>query len=226
MNALIVIPAFNEAKVIEKVLNTLPKFLAGIENLSVLVVNDGSSDDTAKIAKKCGVLVANHVINRGAGAATRTGLEYARLNNYEILITFDADGQHDPSDIKKIIRPIISGNADLVIGSRLKKKQNMPKDRFIINWIANLTTLAFFGVFSTDSQSGFKALSRKAIEKINIVSDQMEFSSEILLEAKRHNLKIEEIPINVFYTPYSITKGQKNMNALPILIRIVVKLLR
>lgn len=226
MNLLIVIPAFNEAQVIERVLTNLPKSIAGINNLSVLVINDGSTDDTSKIAQKCGAIVIDHLLNRGAGAATRTGFEYALKYNFDVLVTFDADGQHNPDDIKKLIHPIMTKNADLVIGSRLKEKQKMPTDRLFINWIANLTTLAFFGVFSTDSQSGLRAFSRKAIEKIDIVSDRMEFSSEILLEAKRNNLKVTEVPVRALYSVYSKMKGQKNINALPIFFRIVLKLLR
>ncbi len=226
MNALIVIPAFNEAKVIGKVLAALPKSLPGISRISVLVVNDGSSDDTAKIAANYGAIVVSHIINRGAGAATRTGMEYARKHNLDLMITFDADGQHDPDDMPKLVEPIIAKQADLIIGSRLKKSQKMPTDRYVINWLANFTTLVFFGVFSTDSQSGLKAFSKKAIEKIDILSDRMEFSSEILLEAKRNSLVTIEVPVNAIYTPYSKMKGQKNTNAIPVLFRILVKLLR
>lgn len=226
MNLLIVIPAFNEAQVIEKVITNLPKSIPGVNNLSVLVVNDGSNDQTSQIAQKCGAIVVTHLLNRGAGAATRTGFEYALKYNYDVLVTFDADGQHDPSDLKKLIGPILTKTADLVIGSRLKEKQKMPIDRLFINWIANFTTLAFFGVFSTDSQSGLRAFSKKAIEKIDIVSDRMEFSSEILLEAKRNDLKVQEVPVHARYSAYSKMKGQKNINALPIFLRIIVKLLR
>ncbi|MBI3342159.1 glycosyltransferase family 2 protein [Candidatus Curtissbacteria bacterium] len=226
MNVLIVIPAFNESKSIGKVIRSLPKNIRGAGKIEVLVVNDGSTDDTEKNALKTGVKVITHSINRGAGAATRTGMEYVREKGYDVLLTFDADGQHNPKDINNLLKPVLNGKADLVIGSRLKKRQRMPKDRLIINWIANIVTLALFGVFSTDSQSGLKAFSKKAIELIEITSDRMEFSSEILLEAKKNNLKIQEVPVSAIYTPYSITKGQKNSNAIPIFIRIMTHLLR
>jgi glycosyltransferase involved in cell wall biosynthesis len=159
------------------------------------------------------------------GAATKTGIEYAK-NKADVIITFDADGQHNPKDIEKVAGPIIAKKADLVIGSRLLNFQKMPADRLFINWIANIATFILFGVFSTDSQSGLRAFSKKAAGLINFGGDRMDFSSEILLEAHKHRLKIKEVPTSAIYTEYSRTKGQKNINALPTLARLVVKLLR
>lgn len=226
MRLLIVIPAFNESKIIGDVLKGLPKRLDGIGSIDTIVIDDGSLDNTAEIASNYNVIIVRHAINRGAGAATKTGLEYARINNYDTVVTFDADGQHDPKDIQKVLGPILSQGADLVVGSRLKTSQEMPFDRLILNWVANITTLIFFGVLSTDSQSGLKAFSKKAISAINIKSDKMEFSSEILLEAKRNRLKISEVATRAIYTDYSLTKGQKNSNAIPVFIRMLTHLLR
>ena len=226
MRLLIVIPAFNESQLVAKVLKSLPKRLDGVSNIDKILIDDGSTDETAAIASTYKVQIARHVLNRGAGAATKTGLQYARENKYDALITFDADGQHSPEDIPKILHPIITGESDLVIGSRLKGGQKMPLDRLILNKLANITTLIFFGVLTSDSQSGLKAFSKKAIETINISSDRMEFSSEILLEAKRNHLKIREIPAKAIYTNYSLAKGQKNINAIPIFVRMLTHLLR
>lgn len=223
---LIVIPAFNESQLIAKVLKSLPKQLDGITHIDKILIDDGSTDNTANIASKYKIYIARHVINRGAGAATKTGISFARAGNYDVLVTFDADGQHSPDDIQKIIEPILRGESDLVVGSRLKDSQKMPTDRWILNWLANLATLIFFGVFTTDSQSGLKAFSKKAINLIDIKSDRMEFSSEILLEAKRNHLKILEVPTKAIYTNYSLEKGQKNTNAIPIFLRILTHLLR
>lgn len=223
---LIVIPAFNESKLIEQVIETLPKKLEGINRIDTILIDDGSTDNTANIASKYKIYIAKHVINRGAGAATKTGISFARDSNYDALVTFDADGQHSPEDIQKIIEPIVKGEADLVVGSRLKDSHKMPIDRWILNWLANLATLIFFGVFTTDSQSGLKAFSKKAINLIDIKSDRMEFSSEILLDAKRHRLKILEVPTKAIYTNYSLTKGQKNTNAIPIFVRLLTHFLR
>jgi glycosyltransferase involved in cell wall biosynthesis len=226
MKALIVIPAFNESKTIAKVINGLPKNIKNIF-FDYLVVDDGSTDGTSSsVPKKSNTKVLRHLINRGAGAATRTGIDYGKSAGYDALITFDADGQHSAGDLEKLVSPLLTQNADLVIGSRLKKRQKMPTDRLLINWIANITTFLFFGVLSTDSQSGLKAFSKKAIDVIEIKSDRMEFSSEILLEAKKHNLKIVEVPTSAIYTKYSRQKGQRNLNGLPILARFIIKLLR
>lgn len=224
--AVIIIPAFNEEAVILKVIQSIPKRIKGLEKIQVLVVDDGSTDNTRILAQNMKVFVASHIMNRGLGAAIKTGLEWARTHNIDLAVTFDGDGQHDPEDIARLIRPILDERADLVIGSRFKKKQKVPLDRLIINWVANLVTLFFFGVFSTDSQSGLRAFSKKAIRQINFKADRMEFSSEILLEAKRNSIKTVEIPIRAIYTAYSRSKGQKNTNAIPVFARHLVRLLR
>jgi len=226
VKVIILIPAFNEAKVISSVITSIPKKLSGISSINVVVLNDGSNDDTASQAKAAGVQVISHSLNRGLGAAIKTGFTYAKDNKADILVTFDGDGQHDPADIVKIIKPIISKKADLVIGSRFKKKQKVPIDRFIINWLANMSTFVFYGVMSSDSQSGLRAFSKKALNLIDFKAERMEFSSEILLEAKRHKLTISEVGIAAIYTKYSREKGQKNSNAFPVFTRIIVRLLR
>lgn len=226
MKLVIILPAFNESAVISKVLKTLPKRFKGVSETEVLVVNDGSTDDTFQKVLKTGAGVVNHSINRGLGAAIKTGMEWSRAKKADIVVTFDSDGQHHPSDIKKVIMPIILNKADFVIGSRFKRKQKVPKDRLILNLVANLTTFFLFGVFSTDSQSGLRAFSRKALETINFKADRMEFSSEILLEAKRNKLKTTEVPIKAIYTDYSRTKGQKNLNAIPVFAKVLVRFLR
>lgn len=226
MKAIVVIPAFNEAAVISSVLKSIPKKIAGVSKLTTIVINDGSADQTAKEVAKTGAILLTHSLNRGVGAATKTGMEYAARAGADIVVTFDADGQHKSGDIEKVIEPIIRKKADLVIGSRLLKIQKMPVDRFLINWMANLITLFLFGVFSTDSQSGFRAFSKKAASVINFKGERMDFSSEILLEAKKHNLKVVEVPIRAIYSEYSRAKGQKNINALPTLLRLLVKFMR
>ncbi|MEK7580991.1 MAG: glycosyltransferase family 2 protein [Patescibacteria group bacterium] len=226
MNAAIVIPAFNEAAVIYKVVKFLPKKLKGIKDIRVVVVDDGSTDDTRLQAKKAGAIVLRHPVNRGVGAATKTGIEWARKQSIDLLITFDADGQHNPIDIPRLIKPIIKNEADLVIGSRFKRQQSIPLDRLILNWSANLITFMLFGIFSTDSQSGLRAMSKRAIRNLNFKNDRMEFSTEVLIEAKRNKLKTREVPTSAVYTVYSRKKGQKNTNAFPIFIRFLVKWLR
>lgn len=226
MKVLVIVPAFNESQVISKVIQSIPKKLKGISKLEVVLIDDGSKDRTISEAKKTGITIASHIINRGLGATIRTGFEIARQKGADIMVTFDGDGQHNPKDIQKLINPIIDKKADFIVGSRFIRNQQVPLDRFIINWIANFITFALYGVLSSDSQSGLRAFSKKAINKIDVKADKMDFSSELLLEAKRSNLVIREIPINAIYTIYSRKKGQKNINALPVFARLLIKILR
>lgn len=226
MKLVIVVPAFNESEVIYKVLKSIPKKIKGISSVDVTVVNDGSIDNTQSEVQRAGFPTINHAINRGLGAAIKTGLEYSRKRKADIMVTFDSDGQHDPSDIEKIILPVVQKKADLVIGSRFRKLKKVPIDRYVLNWIANFITFLFYGVATTDSQSGLRAFSKKALNLIDFKGERMDFSSEILLEAKRHNLKTAEVPISAIYTQYSRKKGQKNLNAIPTFSRFLVRLLR
>ena len=226
MKIVIVVPAFNGAREIFEGLKSLPTGLKGVPDIDLVVIDDGSLDQTAKEAEKAGVNVIRHSINRGLGAAIKTGLSWAKKQNADIVVTFDADGQHDPGDIAKLIKPIILKKADLVIGSRFLNKQPIPIDRLLLNWFANFATFILYGVSSSDSQSGMRAFSKKAIDLVDFKADRMEFSSEILLEAKRNNLKTTEVPIKAIYTKYSRNKGQRNLNAIPVLMRFLVKLLR
>ena len=222
---LVIIPAFNEAKVIGKtvaeVMTVLPK------GTSVLVVNDGSNDLTGFEAKKAGAIVINHPINRGLGGALGTGLYWAKERDIDYVVTFDADGQHDPEDILKVSEPIISGNADVVIGTRTKLDWGeIPWDRKIVLTLSNWLTWWLFGIKTTDSTSGLRAFNRKAIEKIQIKTDQMEVSNEFFYEIKRCKLRLKEVPIKVMYTAYSRSKGQKNSNAFSVGVKLLLRLFR
>lgn len=226
MKLLIIIPAYNESAQINRVLKNLPKKIDSISKINIVVVDDGSTDETVRKIKSKKIKIIRHLINRGAGAATRTGIEYAKKTKTDIAVTFDADGQHNPQDIVKLLKPIVKDKADLAIGSRLKRPQKMPFDRFILNWIANFITLILFGVFTTDSQSGLRAFSKKAISLIDFKNDRMEFSSEILWEARRNNLRVVEIPTAAIYTVYSRQKGQKNTNAFSVFLKYLIQFLR
>lgn len=218
----IIVPAYNEEKVIEKVLMGLEKVKIREIDKEIVVVNDGSSDKTEKLAKKHNVTVLNHVINRGLGGALGTGIEYAKLKKADIVITFDADGQHSSKDIYRLISPIVSNEADFVIGSRLLGRSTMPADRRILNFAANLLNYLLWSFWITDSQSGLRAISKKALEKIEIRMNKMEVSSEFLKEIKRNRLKVKEIPIKAIYTDYSRSKGQKNTNSLNVLVKLLL----
>lgn len=218
MNPLIIIPAFNEEKAIGAVLSDLAKH--GYKN--VLVINDGSSDKTEEIVKKHNVKYIKHSINRGLGGALGTGLAAAKQMGVDIAITFDADGQHATEDLEKVIKPLKSGEADVVIGSRLLNPEGMPMHRRAFNWIGNIVTFVLFGVWVTDSQSGLRAFSRKALSVIDIKTNKMEVSSEIIREIGANKLRLKEVPIKAIYTEYSLSKGQNFLVGVKTFIKLVI----
>jgi glycosyltransferase involved in cell wall biosynthesis len=224
MKLAILIPAYNEESILGQVIKTLPKELPGISEIDCVVVNDGSSDNTEQIAKDNKAIVITHIFNRGLGGALGTGFEYVKSHNYDLMITFDADGQHNPKDIAAVIKPIVDGEADVCVGSRfLKYEGHMPWYRRVGLFGMNLITYMLFWTWTTDSQSGMRAFSRKAIQEIAIKTNKMEVSSEFFYEISKKNLKYAEAPIEAIYTDYSLNKGQKNINALNILVKLIFK---
>ena len=215
----VVIPAYNEEKSIGNVIKTLKR--EGYDN--IIVIDDGSKDKTYEIAKENNAIVYKHVINRGLGGALGTGIKAALINNADIIVTFDADGQHDAKEIKKVIEPIINGKADAVIGSRMIKRKGMPLIRVIGNFGFNVITFLLFGVWTTDSQSGFRAFSRNAAKKIDIKTNRMEVSSEIIREIGLKRIKFREVPIKAIYTEYSVKHGQSSINGIRILGKLILK---
>lgn len=210
---LILIPAYNEEKVIGQVLKSLPRKVGKGIKVDWMVVDDGSSDDTAQVAKKYGARVFSHFLNRGLGGALGTGFEYAKSQGYSIVITFDADGQHQATDIPKMIKPIFENVADVVIGSRFLGNEPLPLIRRLVIQLSNVLTWLLFGVWTSDSQSGLRAFSNRVIQRIEIKSERMEVSSEIFSQIKKNNWRVTEVPILPIYTEYSLYKGQKISNA-------------
>lgn len=206
MKIYIVIPAYNEEKVIGSVINEIRNEGYG----DLIVIDDGSDDKTLEKAKEiAGITALRHKINRGKGAATKTGIEAAKFLGADIIVTMDGDGQHDPEDIKNLIRPILEGKCEVVLGTRLKNPIGMPWYKIIQNHIGNAITWYLFGLWVTDSQSGFRAYSRLAAEKINTRADRYEYDSEVIREIYIYKLKYKEVPIRVRYTEYSMGKVQK-----------------
>lgn len=225
MKLLIIIPAFNEESVIRETIKGIKNALKG--NFPILVVDDGSSDHTGTVAKEEGVIVIRHPINRGLGGALGTGLYWAKINNIDYCVTFDADGQHDPKDLKKMLEPILNNEADVVIGSRtINGWKELPTDRKLIMAVSNFLTWFLFGIKTTDSLSGFRAFNRVAIEKIRIQTDRMEVSNELFCEIKRNKLRLMEVPIKVIYSDYSRSKGQKNSNSFSVGVKLLLRLFR
>lgn len=214
----IIIPAFNEAKVISGVIANLKKALDQEKfSFSVIAVDDGSSDDTALICKKENATVISHILNSGSGSATATGLSYAQQQGFDIAATMDADGQHDAKDVVNGIKIMIDSKTDLLIGSRLINSNGMGKTKVIGNKGLSLFTFILFGVRVTDSQSGLRVYSKKALGQLRWKSSGYEFCSEMLWRAKQQGLGIDEYPIKAIYTEYSKSRGQNNWNGINII---------
>jgi glycosyltransferase involved in cell wall biosynthesis len=192
------IPAFNVERTIAKMVLDTQKY-ADI----VLVCDDGSTDMTAEIAKRLGADVISHKQNMGYGAAIKTLFTTARDINADILITLDGDGQHDPSEIPKLVKPILADEADIVLGSRFldsnKKRNGVPRYRSLgIKLISKLTGAAANHKFK-DAQCGFRVYGRKALEGLNLVENGMGSSIEILVKAKNQNLRVMEVAAECKY---------------------------
>ncbi|MDR0957096.1 MAG: glycosyltransferase family 2 protein [Candidatus Nomurabacteria bacterium] len=213
----IIIPCYNESQTIGEVVAQTKKTFAGQPcQTEIIVINDQSSDNSEKTAQKSGAVVINHILNQGAGAATSTGLSYAKQNHFDWAITMDADGQHDPNDALKCLNYAIKNQIDLLIGSRLINTQGMSKVKILGNKGLSFITWALFGVNVTDSQSGLRVFSKRALNTLEWQSTGYEFCSEMLWRAKQSKLKIAEHPIKAIYTEYSKTKGQNNWNGVNI----------
>lgn len=220
----LVIAAYREEKSIANVVTELKK--AGYHN--VVVVDDGSKDKTYEVASAHTPHVLQHAINRGQGAAIKTGIDYAVLKGADIIVTFDADGQHRVEDLPAMIKPVENDEVDITLGSRfLGSAVNLPVLRRIFLKGGAFVIWATYGIKLTDSHNGFRAMSRKAAEVIDLKSDRMEHASEFIDEIKKKNLRYKEIPVVIKYTNYSLARGQSNWNAFRILYKMLLhKLLR
>ncbi|HEY0196029.1 MAG TPA: glycosyltransferase family 2 protein [Methanobacterium sp.] len=217
----VIIPAYNEENIIGEVLEEL--FSMG---LKLVIIDDGSTDRTYKIARAIvednpgrGYLY-HHPINRGLGATLKTGIEACLEKGADLMVTFDADGQHNPDDILPVCQPIINGQADVVIGVR--EFNDMPGAKKVSNQLMNLITWIFYGSRVKDSQSGLRAFNMKAAMALDIESREYGISSEIIREIKRKELNMAEVPIETIYTDYALAKGTN----LKVGIKILVKMIR
>lgn len=217
-NVYIVIPAKDEAKRIGGVLHHILD--AGFSN--IVVVDDGSADNTSEISESFGVSVVRHLINLGAGAATQTGIEFAVNKGADVIVTIDADHQHLPSDIKGLVDKLVDNNVDIVIGSRFLNKDNdIPASRVLYNKIANVLTFLITGIRVTDSQSGMKALSADFAKKSKLYFNGFEFSVEMIRNIKVHDATVLESPIKVIYTEDTMNKGQNLLTGIKMLAKLL-----
>jgi glycosyltransferase involved in cell wall biosynthesis len=220
----VVIPAYNESQMINEVIDEV----RGTGEYSIVVVDDGSKDNTFEMAAASDqVCVLRHKINRGKGAAVKTGIAAAKRLGADVIVTMDGDGQHDPADIKELIRPILEKKCDVVLGSRPRNDGQMPMLKVIANMIGNIFTWLFYGIHVSDSQSGFRAYSGYAASIIDTKADKYEYDSKVIREINNNRLRFLEIPIKVRYTEYSMGKPHKQgiVNGVKTLIRMIWSML-
>ncbi len=213
----VVIAAYNEGTAIAAV-------IAGLRGYCewCIVVDDGSRDETAAVALAAGARVLRHVVNRGQGAALLTGIRDAVKLGAEVVVTFDADGQHDTADLAALIAPIRAGEADVALGSRFRGRAiGIPLTRRWMLKAGVLITRVLSGIWVSDVANGLRAFSRKAAGDLVITLDRFAHASEILDQIGVHRWRFVEVPVTIHYTAYSMAKGQSSWNA----VRIVAQLL-
>lgn len=202
---LVAIPCFNESKTIGSVVLKAKQYVD-----EVVVIDDGCTDDTVKVAQIAGATVLRHGGNKGYGAAVQSAFQYARKHGFDAMTILDGDGQHDPDEIQTVMQPVLTENVDISIGSRFlsQNSNNVPMYRRL--GIGVLTKLTNAGSKEnhkvTDGQSGFRSYSRKAIASLDPRDKDMGVSAEILMQGRKNNLLYKEVPISVDYSLQGSTK--------------------
>jgi polyprenyl-phospho-N-acetylgalactosaminyl synthase len=210
----VVIPAYNEGPVISRVVSEVKR--AGY---AVVVVDDGSSDATAEEARAAGAEVIAHPFNLGQGAALQTGIDYAVAQGAEVIITFDADGQHSVSDIARLTEALVQERADFALGSRfLGQAPNLPPLRRLLLHAATAFTRLTTGLQVTDTHNGLRAMTRRGAAAIRLRQNRMAHASELLTQIAASRLRYVERPVTIEYTAYSLAKGQSLGDAVLILL--------
>lgn len=224
MKIFVVIPAFNEASVIRKVLQDLQPL-----GYRIVVVDDASDDQTATIAREYTPDVLEHMINRGQGAALKTGIQFALEQGADVIVTYDADGQHQVGDIQSLLEPIVKGECEVTLGSRYLTELSQSKVPFIrkvLHRLAVLYTNMSTGLNLTDTHNGLRAMTAKAAGSIHFNQDRMAHASEILEEIGRKHIPFQEVPVTIHYTDYSLAKGQHFGDFIKILFKIFIHKLK
>lgn len=220
----VVIPAFNEGKVLRSVIEPLIK-----ENYHIVIVDDASVDNTYNIARELPVHVCRHTVNLGQGAALQTGIQYALMNGADYIVTYDADGQHIPENIPKLLKPLIDGNCSVALGTRFDGKGQaigIPRTKLIILKVAAFYSRLVTGLSITDTHNGSRAFTAEAAKKLNITQNRMAHASQLLNQVSEHNMTHIEVPVVIRYTSYSLAKGQKISNLFNILWESFMELLK
>ncbi len=213
-----VIPAYREATRVPIVIKDALKFAA-----KVIVVDDASDDATAEVSRKAGAIVVRHLENSGAGAATMTGIEAARLLHADVVVTLDADGQHDAADIPRMLKPVLEDRADIVFGNRFGQRNHIPALRRFFNGIGNVLTFITAGKWVEDSQCGFKVFGPKALAEIDLKMSGFEFCTEIVRESVIRKWRSAEVPTKVTYSEYTMAKGQSFARGVQTALKILLR---
>lgn len=189
-----VIPAYNEAKRIAPVVTGCAAHVD-----AVVVVDDGSSDETAETAAAAGATLIKHAKNSGKGKALETGIAWAVRNSFDAVVTLDADGQHDPAEIPRLLRQYRRTNADIVLGTRMADRRGMPLVRALTNLVTSVVISRLAGRRITDSQSGYRLLKCATAASLTVSGARFDAESEMLVKAARHGLVIAEAPVSTIY---------------------------
>ncbi len=217
-NVWIVVPAYNEAG---RLGLTLQNLLTRYHQ--VVVVDDGSRDDSAEVARQYGAWVLRHAINCGQGAALQTALTFALQQGAEYIVTFDADGQHNPEEIEDLLAPLRMGKADVALGSRfLGQTIAMPWLRRLILKAGVLFTRLVSRIHVTDTHNGLRAFTREAARQLQLRQDRMAHASEILDQIHQNGLRFVEVPVTIRYSAETLAKGQSSLQAVNIVKELLV----
>jgi len=214
------LPAYNEEQIISDIVKNTLKFVD-----KVIVCDDGSNDQTLDNAKKAGAIVTKHLSNMGKGAAMRTLFDYAKKIDADIIITMDSDGQFLPEEIPKLVNSLIKNNADIVTGYRFADEKDMPRYRKFGNKVLDKVTNLAIKIPVRDTQSGFRAYSKKAINSIKFNSDGYGADSEILISAAKKGLKILEEPVTVIYNTQGKTSKKNPVSHSTSVINTIIELI-
>jgi polyprenyl-phospho-N-acetylgalactosaminyl synthase len=210
-NIVVIIPAYNEKTSIASVVNNLKR--AGFGD--VVVINDGSSDGTALTASEEGCVVINHTVNMGLGAALRSGFEFAVMNDYRYVLTFDGDGQMRADDALRVYEEAKSGNP-FVYGCRNFDISGTPKIRKYTNLLADVVTAVLSGRYVRDTQSGIRCIRLDLLKTFNLKCRGYSISSELIIESIRSGITPKPVKIDAIYTKESLKKGQKISNSVKV----------
>ena len=214
-----IVPIYNEATVIEDCIADLRTIFSNI-----LVIDDGSTDDSASKAKKSGAQVIRHALNVGQGLAISTGFKWVQgQNKFKNIVTFDGDGQHIAHDALRLVEELENSSLDIVFGSRFLgyEKSNTPAMKRIILKIVTKITNILTGIKLSDAHNGLRALTVEASKVVELTQAGMAHASQMISLTRQANLKYHEIPVNVLYTSYSTKKGQSILNSVNIVADLV-----